>query len=137
MILTFSFFLLFCILEGIFISFPLVFLFLIFFALRNRNSLVFVLSFIGGILLDIFYLRQIGLTSVFFLVYIFALLLYERKFEIGSYFFVFLSVALGSFIYFSLFENSFVIQKSLITVVVALIASKFLLKPRILREKLW
>lgn len=118
------------ILEGSFISFPLVFIFLIFFSLRNRSSWVFVFAFTGGLLLDIFYLRQTGLTSIFFLVFLFAILLYERKFEIGNYFFVFTAILIGSFLYFSIFQGFFIWQKTLVTVGVSLILSRLFLKPK-------
>lgn len=132
MILAALFLLILAILEGSVISFPFVFLFLIFFSLRNRTPWVFIFAFLGGILLDSFYLRTIGFTSVFFLIFIFGVLLYERKFEIGSSFFLFASVLLGSFLYFSIFHGSLVWQKTLITLIFAGILSKIFLKPRLI-----
>lgn len=137
MILLALIFFLFCILEGTFIGFPLTLLFLVFFALTKRSPLVFLFAFFGGLALDTFYLRHIGFTSLFFLIYIFGILLYERKFEIGSNFFIFISVLVGSFLYFSLFGYSFVLAKTIITVIIAPAASKFILKPKVVKERLW
>lgn len=120
------------ILEGSFISFPFVLLFLVFYSLRNRTPWIFLFAFVAGLFLDALALRNLGVTSIFFLLFLFATHSYERKFEIGNNFFVFLVVALGSFIYLSIFQNSFVWQKTLFTVFVAMVLSKFILKPKII-----
>lgn len=100
------------IIEGIFISFPLVLVFLTIFTLKRKSNYVFLLSFIGGIILDIFYLRQIGTTAFFLLVFTLSLLSYGKKFETDSIIFVFAALFLGSFSYFLLFQPSNVLSKA-------------------------
>ncbi|HKC14432.1 MAG TPA: hypothetical protein VKC89_00490 [Patescibacteria group bacterium] len=119
------------ILEGSFISIPFVFLFLLFFALKNRSLWVFALAFISGILLDSFFLRNLGQTSIFFLIFLFAVMLYERKFEIASLSFVLISSFVGSFIYFLILGEAFVIPKVLVTCILAFLLSRIFIKQRI------
>lgn len=130
MILLSVIFLLAIILEGSFISIPFVLLFLLFLALRNRQSWIFFFAFFSGIFLDSLFLRNFGATSIFFLIFIFAVTLYERKFEIKSLSFVVIASFVGTFIYFSLFGNFFVIQKALFTSFIVILLYKFLIKPR-------
>lgn len=122
------------VLEGSFISLPFIFLFLLFLSLKNRTSWVFAVAFIAGILLDAFYLRTLGQTSIFFLLFLFAVMLYEKKFEIENLSFVVVVSFIGSFIYFSFFANTFVIQKALFTSLIAFLLSKYLSKESL---KLW
>lgn len=119
------------ILEGSFFSFPFVFLFLFFLSLRYNKSWIFTLAFVCGILLDAITLRNIGSTSIFFLVFLFAVFQYGRKFEIESVAFTVISSFLGSFVYLSLFGDSFVLQKALFTCVIAFSLSYFFLKERL------
>lgn len=118
-------------LEGSLFSFPFVFLFLLFLLLLSKNSLVFPLSFLGGIFLDVFAFRTIGLTSAFFLIFLFAVYQYGRKFEIKSTLFIVLSAFIGSFVYLSLFQSGFILQKALFTAFAAFLISKFVIKKEI------
>ena len=131
MILLSILFLLAVILEGSFISIPFVLLFLLFLTLKNREAWVFIFAFISGLLLDSLYLRDLGATSIFFLVFLFFVTLYERKFEIASLSFVIIASFLGTFIYFSFFGNFFVMQKALFTSFIVILLYKFLIKPRV------
>lgn len=129
-----TFFLLFflsLVLEGSLFSIPFVFLFLLFSALKFRGVWIFPLAFVAGVLLDAFYIRNIGTTSIFFLIFTFAIFLYQRKFEIESLSFVVITSFVGSLIYFSLLGNVFALQKALITTVFAFIIFRFFLKPNI------
>lgn len=119
------------IIEGSFFSFPFVFLFLLFLSLRYDKSWIFVLAFVSGIILDAITLRNIGSSSLFFLVFLFAVFQYARKFEIGSSAFIVISAFLGSFVYLSLFGDSFVLQKALLTALIAFFVSRFFLKERV------
>lgn len=119
------------ILEGSFVSIPFVLLFLLFLSLNNKSPRVFVIAFISGIILDSFYLRALGQTSIFFLLFLFAVMLYERKFEIASTSFVLISSFIGSFIYFSLFGNVFVIQKTIAACIIAFFLSKIFIRQKI------
>src|SRR5882672_9795610 len=86
-------------LEGTVTNLPLVFVTLIVLTIAMRNLFLFVLAFFSGIFLDTFALRPLGETSIFLLLCVFLMLLYQRKYEINSYPFVFLASFVGSLIY--------------------------------------
>ena len=90
------------ILEGTLTLLPIVFLILLFFAVSNKNQFIFPLAFISGTFLDLFSLRIIGTTSIFFLIFFFLIFLYERKFEIKSPWFFAIAGVFGSTLYFIL-----------------------------------
>lgn len=75
-------------LEGSIISLPLVLLFLIIDTVWRRSSHILLLAFLSGIILDIFLVRPIGLTSMYFLIAITGMILYQKKYELKSPFFV-------------------------------------------------
>lgn len=79
---------LFIILEGTVTFLPVTLLLLIFLTVKKRETWIFPLAFLSGIFLDMFYLNNLGLTSLFFLTLVFLIFLYERKFVISSPFFV-------------------------------------------------
>ncbi len=128
--MIFFFLFLFLVLEASFISLPLVFLFLIPFTIRYKKSWVLLLAFILGILLDSFYLRTLGQTSLFLLVFLSAVSLYERKFEIENFSFILVASFIGSLFFFVIFDNSGVLFKSFISSIICLLISGFILKPR-------
>ncbi|HVA97011.1 MAG TPA: hypothetical protein VND99_05125 [Candidatus Acidoferrales bacterium] len=77
-----------------------------------RNPFVFSLAFLTGVLLDAFALRPIGGTSIFFLVSILLVLLYQRKYEINTYPFVFIASFIGSIVYLIVFGYQAVIVQA-------------------------
>lgn len=90
-------------LEGTMTTLPLVFLCLVILTIFMRNLFLFVLAFLAGIFLDAFALRPVGETSIFLLLFVFLLLLYQRKYEINSYPFVFIASFVGALIYLLIF----------------------------------
>ena len=90
-------------LEGTVTTLPLVFICLLCLTIFIRNLSLFIVAFLAGILLDAFALRSLGETSIFFLLLIFLILLYQRKYEINSYPFVLMASFLGSLLYLSIF----------------------------------
>lgn len=114
----------FAILQGSLLSFPLVFILLLISAIKSRENWIFPLAFIAGLILDSLYLRPLGATSLFFLLFLFAIFTYEKKFEIDNLTFVFISSFLGSMIFFLVFGESQVLIKSLLSSILALILSK-------------
>ena len=89
-------FLLALIIEGVLTSVPLSFIVLLTFFILKRETYIFYIAFIAGIILDMLSIRPIGITSSYFLVVLFAVLLYERKFEIQTIIFVALASFFGS-----------------------------------------
>jgi len=61
------------------------------------------LAFLAGMLLDAFALRPLGEASIFLLLIVFLLLLYQRKYEINSYPFVLISSLAGSLVFLLIF----------------------------------
>jgi len=61
------------------------------------------LAFISGIILDILLVRNIGVTSMFFLIMIAGMILYQKKYELRSPFFVIPYSMITSMLYVVLF----------------------------------
>lgn len=96
------------IIESSLTTVPLVLSFLLVFYLLKRETWIFVLAFFLGLILDSLLLRTLGQTSLFFVIFLFSVELYERKFEIKTSSFVFLSSLMGSIFYLIIFgENIF------------------------------
>lgn len=105
------------ILQGSLVSFPLVFISLTLIAIKKKENYIFALAFVLGLILDSFYFKPLGATSIFFLVFLFAIFTYERKFEIDNPFFIFISSFLGGMCLFLIFGDSNILLKSLITAI--------------------
>lgn len=86
-------------LQGSVATFPLILVVLLLLYIYYRSMWIFFLAFIAGIFLDIFSVRPIGSTSIFLLTFLLSVFLYQRKFEIGSYYFIFFTLFLGGLIY--------------------------------------
>lgn len=78
---------------------PLTLIFILILAVMKRGEWIFILAFFAGIILDIFSLRSLGQTSIFFLLFVFLVLMYERKYEISTLPFVMITSFFGSFFY--------------------------------------
>ena len=87
------------ILESFGTSLPLTVCALIFLASTQRRSEVFTLAFIAGLFLDIFTFGRVGLSSLYFILCIQAVFLYDKKFELGAPNFVFFATLISSFGY--------------------------------------
>lgn len=61
-----------------------------------RNSWVFAGALVGGLVLDSLSIDRIGVSSMYLLVFLLLIFLYERKFEIQTREFVFLTALVGS-----------------------------------------
>lgn len=113
-------FLLAVVLEVSVTTIPFIFLALLFLTILYRNYWVYVIGFSLGLLLDILGFRSLGLTSTFFLVFMFLVLAYQAKFEIFTLPFIFISSFLGSFLYLRLFVvQGFPLTESLFSSLIA------------------
>ena len=119
-------------LEATVLALPLVFILLLCYSILNRSGKVFLSAFAAGILLDLFTARLLGSTSIYFLVILALLLLYQRKYEIKSYLFVVISSFVGSYTYLIIFMGEAPILAALLSSVLAVIifAIGKKLKPR-------
>lgn len=89
-------------LETTVTTIPLTFLLILLLTLTYRNYWLFIIGFLTGILLDAVSFRSLGLSSVFFVFFIFIVLTYQKKFEIFTLPFVFAASLLGSLGYLAL-----------------------------------
>lgn len=110
--------------EGSFTTIPLVLDVLLVSFVLSRDSWVFLASFLLGILLDIISLRLIGTTSIVFIILLFILTLYEKKFEVKTVYFVFLSSFFGSLIFLIVFRYDYVLQQAMISSFIAVLIFK-------------
>lgn len=112
------------ILQGSLFSFPLAFLFLTISAVKKKGKSLFPVAFILGLVLDSFYFKTLGTTSIFFLLFLFAVFTYERKFEIDNSTFIFISTFLGSMTLFLILGEPSVLLKTFIAAAFAIFLSK-------------
>lgn len=112
------------ILEGSLLSFPLVFILITISAVKTKKNWVFPAAFLVGLILDSFYFKNLGTISIFFLLFLFAVFTYERKFEIDNSTFIFISSFLGAMIFLTIIGESQILFKSFLTSIFALILSK-------------
>lgn len=91
---------------------------LILLAVTFRKNWVFLAAFLVGLIFDILALRTIGTTSLFFIILIFLIFIYENKFETETVPFVFVSTFLFSFSFLIFLGFSNVILQSLVSAIV-------------------
>lgn len=97
--------------EGTFVSVPFFVVSVVLTAVIFRSQRMIVTVFLLSILYDVITLSQIGQTSMFSLLLIVLILLYERKFETKTLPFVFFMSLIASSLYLLLFGSyAFFIQ---------------------------
>lgn len=84
-------------------SLPLVLAVLLILATQIRSNDIFFIGFSAGVILDVLLLRPLGETSVFFLMTLFLMFMYEKKYEVGSVLFITMFTFIASSIYFMIF----------------------------------
>lgn len=89
--------------EGTITTLPLTLQTLLVFYVLYKNSASIFLAFISGIILDLLSVRLLGTTSIYFVIFLFLVVLYERKFEINTIPFIILSSFFGSLGFLFLF----------------------------------
>jgi cell shape-determining protein MreD len=107
--------------EGTMTTLPLVFLCIVILTILMRNLFLFILAFLSGIFLDAFALRPIGETSIFLLLFVFLILLYQRKYEINTYPFVLIVSFAGALLYLVLFGYQHVFWESIMSALFAVL----------------
>lgn len=86
-------------LEATVTALPLTLLLILAIAVIFRRNEVFLIAFFAGLLLDILTYRTVGFSSLYFSGMVFAILLYQRKFEIESANFIFVASIIAIFGY--------------------------------------
>ena len=107
--------------EGTVTTVPLVLIMLLCLAIIHKGNWVFFLAFFAGLLLDLFKLQILGGTSLFYLIFLFLVLLYQRKYEINTFPFVIIASFIGSMLYLFIFRYDDVLLLAGISSVVAIL----------------
>ncbi len=94
------------ILEGTFVALPLVLSVLVVLQIIYKSGWVLFLAFVSGFLLDIMLFRELGQTSLYLLFFLTLLILYERRFEVQTFFFLFVAILVGTVSYLVIFGSS-------------------------------
>lgn len=101
---------------------PLTLIFLLCLTVMKRQEWIFLLAFIAGILLDVFTFRPFGLTSLYFVCFVFLMLLYQRKYETATMPFVAIAAFLGSYGYLVVIGQPAMFLQAIISTIIASIA---------------
>lgn len=94
---------------------PVLFLVLLFSVIFFGVETALTTALFSGLLLDALTLRPVGASSLFFLLFVFLVFLYESKFETATIPFILFASFLGSFFYVLLAGLSNPIQQALFT----------------------
>lgn len=88
---------------------------LLYYIFTRKQFWTLLIGFILGIFLDIISLRQVGETSLFFTLFLFIIVVYERKFEINTIPFIFVFSFLGNLVYLFIFNYENIIWQAIIS----------------------
>jgi len=107
--------------ESVFTTIPIVFLTVVVLYVIQKQAWILALAFSAGLFLDIMLVRQIGTTAFFLTCFLFLVFLYERKYEVQSYWFVFFSTIGGSLLYTLFFRGEVLIGESIAAALLSLL----------------
>lgn len=109
------------ILEASVTTLPLTFLILLFIVVAGRKNEAFFLAFLTGFILDVLTMRMIGLSSIYFVIFVCIVFLYQKKFEIDTLPFITGFSFIGSLGYLVMTgSRGFILQALLVTIISAL-----------------
>ena len=123
------------VLESTITTLPLMLICLLCFAIVRRDMIVFLIAFFVGIWFDIATVHPVGITSLFFLLFIFLVFLYQRKYEIDSYPFVVMAAFIGSGLFLFMFGYENILIKSGISAFLAMLLFGMVTFQRKITEK--
>ena len=86
-------------LEGSITTLPLTLILLLIYAVYKNDLNVLFLGFFSGIFLDILRLETVGVTSLYFVLLLSLVLMYKRKFETESSYYILIFSFLGVFLF--------------------------------------
>jgi cell shape-determining protein MreD len=117
------------IVESTIISIPLTLVGLLVLFVNKKDTSIFLYAWLTGVLLDIAYVRTIGLTSIFFTTFIFLVSLYDKKYEIRTLPFCIIAICTGAALLGLLYEKNNILMHAGIAAMIASII--FLITSRI------
>lgn len=94
-------------LEATVTQVPFTFSTLLILFVMKKSPGIFPAAFFLGVLLDILTLRTIGGTSLFFVLFLFLVYLYDRKYEINTLPFIAVVSFIGAYLFLAIFEKTF------------------------------
>jgi len=97
------------ILQASITTIPLVFLVLLSLTVISKDAIIISAAFIAGVLIDILSFQTPGITSAILITFLFLVLLYQRKFEIATNYFILGASFLGSIIILFIIGNNHLI----------------------------
>jgi hypothetical protein len=107
-------------LQGTIATIPLTVVTLLIMGLLIKEK-AFAVAFFAGILIDILTLHSLGSTSLFLLVFVCLVIMYQRKYEINSYPFVIVSSFVGAYLYLVLFGRGSFMQAAVSSIFACLL----------------
>jgi len=117
------------ILEVSLTTIPLVFLVLLSLAVLYKEAIIFPIAFLFGIFLDLFTFQTPGISSTILIIFLFLVLLYQRKFEIATNRFIVASSFLGSFGYLLFMKyNDNLLLQAVLSSIIGLIIFRIIFK---------
>lgn len=108
-------------LQSTLFSIPVMIPVLLLYFIYSKNPNTFLIAAIFGILIDILLLNPIGLTSIFLGIFLFISSLYQRIFEMETFYFAAVFTLAGSAIYSYIFYPSNFILKAIVCFLIAFI----------------
>ena len=124
----------FLILETSAFSMPFLIIGLIAVTVVFKNYISFLFALVFGIMLDVLTFKTIGISSFLFIILVFIIFSYQKKFEITTNYFVIFASFLAGLIFSFIFGLNHIIFQSIVSVVLGVTAFQFLKKINI--EKL-
>ncbi|MEK7160318.1 MAG: hypothetical protein AAB702_02455 [Patescibacteria group bacterium] len=119
-------------LETTLTTIPLVLISLVCLIVIYRQDILFLFGFVFGLFLDLILFKTVGMSSLFFVIFLFLILLYQRKFEIKTANFVLISSFFGSLLYLLLFSNgNLIIIQAIVSAIIGLLIFKILQRGKI------
>jgi cell shape-determining protein MreD len=106
---------------------PFIFLVLLCLMVIFRGNWLFAVAFIFGLLFDLLSFKTVGISSLFLVLVLFLVLLYQSKFEITTVYFVAIASFLGSFLFLMLqgYTHSIILQ-SILSAIIGLLLFKLI-----------
>ena len=107
--------------ESTLIQLPLTLIIFCILTVVYKEEWIFPVSLVVGIILDSLMFRPIGATSLFFLLFLLVVFLYEKKFELRSVWFVIFIVGVGSFFFLLVFGHTLLVVQTAISIVIGIL----------------
>lgn len=108
-------------LQSSILSIPVMIPVLLLYFIYSKNPNVFIISAIFGAFIDILLLNPIGESSIFLGIFLFVSSLYQRIFEIETFYFAAVFTFTGSLIYSYVFYPSNFVLKAIVCLMLAFI----------------